>query len=173
MWLGFVKSLKAIQKIKQALGIKSAEKKPEKEKKQVEIEKDGRVRLANCCHPLPGDKIIGYRTTKRKIVIHKQECKNLDGLDKAKKVDVDWSDRLLKSYNARILITGRDRVGVMRDILEVFSANTVNVEGIDGKTSRNGSFQVVIMAKIKSAEQVEKLLEKIRKVDSIAGAERR
>ena len=64
-------------------------------------------------------------------------------------------------------------VGVMRDILEVFSANKVNVEGIDGKTSRNGSFQVVIMAKIKSAEQVEKLLEKIRKVDSIAGAERR
>ncbi|MBI4053686.1 MAG: bifunctional (p)ppGpp synthetase/guanosine-3',5'-bis(diphosphate) 3'-pyrophosphohydrolase [Candidatus Diapherotrites archaeon] len=173
LWLGFVKSLKAIQKIKQALGIRSVEKKPVKEKRFVEIGKDNRVRMANCCNPLPGDKIIGYRTTKRKIAIHKADCKALGTLSSSKKVDVDWSDRLLKSYTAKIFITGRDRVGVMRDILEVFSANKVNVEGIDGRTSQNGSFEAAITAKIKSAEEVEKLLGKIRKVDSIAGAERR
>jgi len=173
MWLGFVKSLKAIQKIKHALGIPSSEKRPEKEKRFMEIEKDNRVRMANCCNPLPGDRIIGYRTTKRKIMIHKQDCTNLSGLATAKKVDVDWSDRLLRSYTAKILITGRDRVGVMRDILDVFTANKVNVEGIDGRTSRNGSFQATITAKIKSAGEIEKLMEKIRKVDSISGAERR
>ena len=83
--------------------------------------------LAQCCRPVPGDKIIGYITRSRGVSIHRQDCYNIIHEDeKERLVSVDWgnTDAL---YPVNIRVEVWDRVGVMRDITTIVAEEKVNI----------------------------------------------
>ena len=47
--------------------------------------------LAKCCNPIPGDKIVGYVSRGRGIIIHRCDCESISGLSKSRFVKVDWN----------------------------------------------------------------------------------
>ena len=69
--------------------------------------------IANCCHPVPGDKIIGYITRNKGVTIHRQDCYNvLKEEDKERLVKVEWGqpDSL---YPITVQLEAWDRVGLV------------------------------------------------------------
>ena len=54
------------------------------------------TRLATCCKPLPGDRIVGYITRGRGVTVHRRDCRNVHSVkDKERLVPVDWGDQVI------------------------------------------------------------------------------
>ncbi len=86
--------------------------------------------LARCCHPVPGDRIIGYITRSRGVTIHRQDCYNvLHEDEKERLVGVGWepTDSL---YPVKIKVEAWDRVGLIRDITTIIAEEKVNIAGV-------------------------------------------
>ncbi len=82
---------------------------------------------AKCCHPLPGDDIVGFVSRGRGLVIHRKDCSNLDALDPSRLMDLDWQAERTRRYEAVIRVRVVDRPGALRDVASVLSELGINV----------------------------------------------
>ncbi|GHV43550.1 GTP pyrophosphokinase [Bacteroidia bacterium] len=98
-------------------------------------------KLAPCCHPIPGDEVLGYVDEETGVTIHKRACPVADKLKSNfgnRIVSAEWSTHKLNSYLEQIEIKGIDKQGVVIEILQVisqtygFNMDKINIETIDG-----------------------------------------
>ncbi len=142
-WLGFVKTAKARNKIRNFLNIKDdfRGKKTEKEKKAIAEEIDllgrsGSISLSKCCNPEHEEPIIGILTKDKKITIHKKDCHNLAGIEKSKIVDAKWKVKHDKD-SVKLKVVMKDRVGILSEILNILTNSNVNIHSIYTRTKKD------------------------------------
>ena len=88
------------------------------------------VQLAKCCHPLPGDPIMGYVTRARGITVHRADCRSAHwGGDAARVVECDWGPTG-SLYSASVEVLAWDRVGLLRDITTIIASAGSNMVGV-------------------------------------------
>ncbi|MCX8158369.1 MAG: HD domain-containing protein [Candidatus Diapherotrites archaeon] len=166
-WLNIVKTDKAKQKIRSFLHIKEKITKDESKKnilKNIDIE-DKKIKLAKCCNPLPGDDIIAFATTKRKISVHIKDCPEAKKMIKEKNiVNVRWGKES-KNYVSEISVIAEDRIGLLKDILNVFSNSKINVESIDAKTKKGKAYCYFTI----SVKGLNQLIDAIKKIYEVRG----
>jgi len=128
--------------------------------------------LAQCCHPVPGDKITGYITRSRGVTIHRQDCYNVIHEDeKERLIPVEWgqTDSL---YPASIQVEAWDRVGLIRDITTVVAEEKVNIAGVSSAHHNNHTATVNFTLETKGLAQLSRLLAKIEGVQGITSITR-
>ncbi len=122
--------------------------------------------LAQCCHPVPGDKIIGYITRSRGVTIHRQDCQSVQQEDeKDRLVPVEWgqTDAL---YPVNIQVEAWDRVGLMRDITVVVAEEKVNITSL---VTRNQSDRTTTMEFTMETQGLAQLSRLLKKIESVKG----
>ena len=120
--------------------------------------------LGGCCHPVPGDKIIGYVTRSRGVTVHRQDCYNVVSEDeKERLVKVEWgqADSL---YPVRVQVEAWDRVGLIRDISTVVAEEKVNITNMSVTEHDNGSTSLYFTLETRGLAQLGRLLAKIESV---------
>ena len=129
-------------------------------------------RFAACCQPVPGEKIIGFVTRGRGLTIHRADCRNVaDSYDDPERmVNVDWDVDKGQSFLVRLLAIVEDRKNLLKEITEVIAEVDINVRGaeINGGSPSTGRFVV----EIQNYVQLERALNKIRKVKGVMSVER-
>ncbi len=123
--------------------------------------------LAQCCHPVPGDKIIGYITRSRGVTIHRSDCHNVLHEDEQDRlVPVEWgqADSL---YPVNIQIEAWDRVGLMRDITTVVAEEKVNITSLALKNRDEGTVTMSFTIETQGLAQLSRLLKKIESVKGV------
>jgi len=169
-WLSFVKSSKAKQKIRVKLQIQKS-KKPTTIRHRGDALKiranDKKIRLAKCCSPLPGDEIIGLKTTKRKISIHRSDCDQVSNKYSGI-IKVSWQGAK-EEYKTTLIVKSKDRLGLLKDILEVILDSGVQVDSTNTKTIENNYAICKFRVELKNAEQLDELARKLRKVRGVSG----
>jgi GTP diphosphokinase / guanosine-3',5'-bis(diphosphate) 3'-diphosphatase len=87
------------------------------------------IRLAHCCHPVPGDSIMGFVTRGRGLSIHRADCPNAEGLNAYpdRILDVYWDSKQLTTYQVEIQVEAVDRTKLLSDISTVLSDAGVNI----------------------------------------------
>ena len=122
--------------------------------------------LAQCCHPVPGDKIIGYITRSRGVTIHRQDCQSVQHEDeKDRLVPVEWgqTDAL---YPVNIQVEAWDRVGLMRDITVIVAEEKVNITSL---VTRNRSDRTTTMELTMETQGLAQLSRLLKKIESVKG----
>lgn len=120
--------------------------------------------LANCCHPLPGDKIIGYITQGRGIAVHRKDCYNaINEVEKERLIDVTWGN-VEQVYPVTIQVDAWDRVGLLRDITVVLAAAGINIISANLKDNSNNTTSISFTLEIKNLDQLTSLTSKIYQV---------
>lgn len=122
--------------------------------------------LAQCCHPVPGDKIIGYITRSRGVTIHREDCVNVINEDeKERLIPVEWgqSDNL---YPVKIQVDAWDRVGLMRDISTVVAEDRINITSMN---LANGAHQRVTIYLTLETRGLAQLSDILKKIDAVKG----
>lgn len=134
------------------------------------------TRLANCCCPLPGDEIVGFISRGKGAIVHRADCKNIDRYrerERERLINVSWTSMGQQHYLAPIIITARDRSGLIRDIAAVVSEAGVNMTAVNSNVSV-GKQVVLINAtlEIESLDQMQRLFARIEKVRNVQHVER-
>ncbi len=177
-WLTFAKTNQAKAKIRQALGIQFDDKRPKKhddiDRKVIggEIivkgEKNPVVKFSRCCEVQVGEKIIGFKTKDGKITIHSENCPNVDSMLNLKRVDVNWKKIDKKRNLKKLIITVRDRVGLLADILNIISVSKMNIRSINSEPRRQ-NIQINMTLEITNEDNFKKLINYIKGVPGVVG----
>ncbi|MFC1915684.1 RelA/SpoT family protein [Chloroflexota bacterium] len=128
--------------------------------------------LAQCCHPVPGDRIIGYITRSRGVTIHRQDCYNvLHEDEKDRLVPVEWgkTDSL---YPVSIQVEAWDRVGLIRDITTIVAEEKVNIVSVNLIPHDDHTVSADFTLETEGLAQLSRLLKKIEAVRGVIGITR-
>jgi len=132
--------------------------------------------MAKCCHPVPGDEILGFITQGRGISVHRVDCEQLaNALNQQpeREVEVQWGIANKKSYQVSINIIGGDRQGLLRDISTIISNERVSIIGIESNTDNaKQSMSMTIKIEIANNEALTRLLAKLTQLDDVVEVKR-
>jgi len=127
-------------------------------------------KLANCCNPIPGDKVFGFLTVNEGLKIHKKNCPNAVSLQSNyayRIMSAQWIDSSQQEFLVKIILAGIDHIGLVNDITKIVSENMhVNMKGISFE-SNDGLFSGEINVVVKNNTIIKKLLEKLKKINGI------
>lgn len=126
--------------------------------------------LSKCCNPIPGDKVFGFVTINEGIKVHKKDCPNAISLQARyayRIISAIWIDSTQQEFKSTILITGVDNKGLANKVTRVISDNmNIDIQSLN-ITGNLGRFEGKIAIKIKNIEQLNKLIEMIKKIEGI------
>ena len=125
------------------------------------------TQLARCCHPVPGDKIVGYITRGRGVSIHRQDCYNVVHEDeKERLVPVDWGqpDGL---YPTNIQVDSWDRMGLIRDVTTIVAEEKINIATMNTVQHDDHTSTTSFTLEIKGLAQLSRLLGRIEGVRGV------
>lgn len=127
------------------------------------------VRLSRCCNPVPGDQIIGYITRGRGVSVHRKDCvnvvKNVDEDDRL--IEVSWYSAGNVGYKAEITVMAHDRVSLLLDVTNTICDSKIPLKGINARTTREQISIMNLTMEIVDTEQLEKMIKKLKKIDSV------
>ncbi|MFA5931133.1 MAG: TGS domain-containing protein [archaeon] len=165
-WLISVVTDKAKQKIRHFFGLTQMIKKKVPQLQLTDLKK---IKMAECCHPLPGEDVIGVKTTKRKIIVHKKDCVNIKKITKDRLIHIDFERERGKT---QIRVKAIDRPGLITEILSEIKQSNVTLTNTNFKIKKNGYAEAIFEFEISSVAKLEKLMEKIENIPSVQGVER-
>lgn len=133
------------------------------------------IKLAHCCYPLPGDNIVGFVTKGYGITVHRENCPNIKGAanEEERKIDVFWQTPAGKKYPAEIEVLGFDRVGLLKDILNVVAEKDTNV--LEARASKKGMTEIKasIVLEITDLNQLFSVMNALKNVKDVYDVYRR
>lgn len=134
--------------------------------------------IAECCKPIPGDKVVGYRDPATgNIVVHKATCDELNRLAtqfgrNIVKEEIKWSQHKAMSYLVTTELRGIDRQGILLDLAKVVSADfNINIREVNIH-SHDGIFEGSVSLYVKDAESLHAVMDKLRKIKGIESVKR-
>src|SRR5437870_669148 len=132
--------------------------------------------LANCCCPLPGDEIVGFISRGKGAIIHRADCKNIDRYrerERERLVNVSWTTIGYPHYLAPVVITARDRSGLLRDIATVVTGVGVNMTSVSSNVAFGKELAVInATLEIEGLEQMYRLFTRLEKIRGVILVER-
>ena len=133
---------------------------------------DVSVRFSKCCNPVPGDEIVGFITRGRGISIHRTDCVNVMNLAEADRVrimEADWQEEREKGekYHVEIQIFCSNRTGLLADISKILTERNIDVQSMNSRTSKQDVATITMSFMIGGKDELNKLVDKIRMVDSV------
>ena len=133
------------------------------------------ISYAKCCHPIPGDMIIGYVSQGKGIVVHRSSCKSIKHTKpNDDNIELRWSENVDNNFSASILIEVENERGVLAQVSSVIAQNNHNIESVNYTDSHDiGHNTMLIVVSVKNTNQVKKLIDKIKKIKNVYKAERK
>jgi len=131
-------------------------------------------RLSKCCHPLPGDDVMGFINENNEVVVHKIDCPT------AMRLKTGYGSRLLETqwqlgnetFFASIRVEGIDRMGILQEIIYLISTNlAINIRRLN-ISSEAGVFVCEMDVLVTDVNTVTKMCKRLGKVKGVTKATR-
>ncbi len=147
---------------------------PEKfnRKKPIYITDDNihQYKFPTCCHPIPGDDVLGYIDNKNQIEIHKRTCPVANRLKTSygnRILDAKWNMHKRLFFDATIRMTGIDRRGLVNEVTRVLS----NQLSVDIRklmfTTEDGIFDGSIDLRVHDCEDLQKIIDNLKSIEGL------
>ncbi|OGX87104.1 RelA/SpoT family protein [Hymenobacter glacialis] len=130
--------------------------------------------IARCCNPIPGDDVFGFETDQG-LIIHRTNCPQAVDLMSNygnRIVRAKWTDQLELAFLAGIRLKGSDRVGIVNDVTRIISTSLkVNMRSIT-VDANDGFFEGQIMVFVNDTSHLDKLIQRLSRVNGVLQVER-
>ncbi|MEO8296622.1 MAG: bifunctional (p)ppGpp synthetase/guanosine-3',5'-bis(diphosphate) 3'-pyrophosphohydrolase [Burkholderiales bacterium] len=144
------------------------------------------TQLARCCRPAPPDAISGYVTRGKGVAVHRRDCVNMRQLAKQhpeRLIAVAWGEPRRRAgagdealYPVDLNVHAHDRQGLLREILEVFAKEKMNVTGVHTQSLRSGNnagANMTFTVEVADAARLAGVLTQVSRVTGVLSARRR
>ncbi len=126
--------------------------------------------IADCCHPIPGDDVLGYIDDKNRIIIHKRQCAVADKLktsDGNHILAAQWDTHKTLVFPAKIHISGIDHVGVLNRITHILSQqHNINIHRLVVETN-DGIFECDMQLEVHDTEDVKTICRNLKEIEEL------
>ncbi len=127
--------------------------------------------LGDCCHPVPGDRIVGVRRTGEPIEVHTIDCRSLEVEQDDDWIDLAW-DGKSKGGTARLSVIVKNQPGALAAVANLFGATKANILNLQ-LVNREGPFHTdVIDLEVADAQHLNRILSALRAIDVVVQADR-
>ena len=138
----------------------------------VEGVEDLMTQMATCCRPVPYDKLIGFVTRGRGVVVHRRNCRNMLNLpdkERERLLEVSWAEQPPDAgYPVELVVVAADRKGLLRDISSVLADEDANVLGTNTQSDRTSDIASMrFTIEVANAEQLDKVIAKLRQLPDL------
>jgi len=132
------------------------------------------VRLARCCNPVPGDKIIGFVTRGRGVSVHRTTCPNAAELLSSPEriIEVEWDAGSKATYQVEIFVEALDRLRLLQEVTLAIAESGVNILSSATTTHRDGLVDMRFLFEIGEMSRLDALLRDVRQVEGVFEARR-
>ncbi len=133
------------------------------------------TRMANCCNPIPGDRIIGFITAGRGVSIHRRDCNNLRNLDprrRARLVEVQWGESELASYPVEIRIEAHHRAGLLNDITQFLKDDKLEAHRLTMQTDPEQLAHIQLRLQISGLKKLSQILHRLTQIPNVLEVKR-
>jgi GTP pyrophosphokinase len=144
--------------------------------------------LARCCRPAPPDAIGGYVTRGKGVAIHRADCSNfrqMAALAAERVIEVEWGGRpgvldakgrAAALYPVDVIVESSERQGLLRDVLEVFSKEKMNVVAVNTqalKAARSDTSWTNFTVEVADSGRLAQVLRHVSTVNGVRSARRK
>ena len=132
---------------------------------------DVSVHLSRCCHPVPGDEIIGYITRGRGVTIHRTDCSNVLNFPETERnrlIEAEWSGaEEAGKFDAKVEIFSENRVGLLAELSIIFTESDIDVKSVNVRINKKNQATTVFGFEVNGKEELKKIAGRIRSVDGV------
>ena len=126
------------------------------------------VSYARCCYPIPGDEIIGYMSSGRGLVIHRNNCGNLAEYRKqpSKWISVGWKRNVQGDFESEIHVRALNRMGLLAEMAAGIAATQCNIDQVSVETDGDAVTLVFLLA-VRDRDHLARVIRSIRSLPDV------
>lgn len=134
----------------------------------------GVLSFGNCCHPLPGDKIIGYLSSGKGIVVHRTECPNMVEFRKSPErcIAIGWDHEVSGDYKVELRIEVVNKQGVLATVAAAISATESNIENVEYIERDIVAATLLFTIEVKNRKHLADVMRRVRRTGVVNGVYR-
>src|SRR5574344_338469 len=129
-----------------------------------------KVNIASCCHPVPGDRIVGYITKGNGITVHRMVCPNISELEE-RIIPVKWNDKISKIFPTTILVRASENQNILLAIISKTANSELSIQSINAMQSK-GDYLFEITVCVPSNERLVRFMDEVSAIENIVEVER-
>lgn len=131
------------------------------------------VRLSHCCNPVPGDKIVGYVSRGRGVSVHCVDCPNVKNMEPERLIEAKWDDVISQNFLASLKIYCENKGGILAAVTTIISNMKISITGAFARSDNdNGTAEITVMLEVKSSDQVEDVIKKLKTLPEVIDVHR-
>ena len=131
------------------------------------------TRLAQCCHPVPGDEIIGYITRGKGVTVHRNACSSVaHEQDQERLVQVDWGRTGQQMFPITVRVEAWDRVGLARDLAALLADEGLSITELNTRSHKDQTATVWATVEVNGLEKLSRVLHRLEGVKDVFSVQR-
>lgn len=124
------------------------------------------IHYGRCCYPIPGDRIQGYLSPGRGLIVHRKRCRNIIGLCREhpeRCLDVAWESVTRGNYSVLLKLITVNGPGVLASISDSISKADANIERVEQRESTSDTAELHFQISLKNRNQLARVLRRLRR----------
>jgi len=134
----------------------------------------GVLSFSNCCHPLPGDDIMGYLSAGKGIVVHRDECPNVPELRKSPErcIEIAWDDAVQGDYKVELRIEVTNKPGVLAQVAAAIAEAGSNIENVEYKERDGMTATMLFTIEVQNRKSLADVMRRVRRLHVVTAVRR-
>ncbi|SHJ55461.1 RelA/SpoT family protein [Alicyclobacillus tolerans] len=132
------------------------------------------IRFARCCHPVPGDEIVGFITRGRGVSVHRKDCPNVQPLvaDGNRMLEVEWASSRDWFYHVELEVTAMDRHGLINEMMNAIAETKTDIMGVNARVDKKKIAHVHLDLRIRNLDHLRSVSERLKRLKDTLSVER-
>ena len=127
------------------------------------------VSYGKCCHPIPGDDVMGYLSTGRGVVIHRNSCGNLINFRKQpeKWINVTWEQDIDREFSSEIQVDTISKTGVLAEVAATIADSDSNIEQVEVLDRQDDSTIITFVLHVKDRIHLARIMRNVHRMKNV------
>ena len=128
------------------------------------------VGYGKCCHPIPGDDVMGYLTAGRGVVIHRTNCGNLSNFRKQpeKWLAVSWEKKVDREFFSQVVIETQNKPGVLAEVAATIGDSGSNIEQVSVVNRDEDTSVLTFLLKVRDRTHLARIMRNVKSMQNVS-----
>lgn len=132
------------------------------------------VSYAKCCYPIPGDEVMGYLSSGRGVVVHRNNCGNLSNFRKhpEKWLSVSWEEDVDREFSSQIQVDTVNKTGVLAEVAATIADSDSNIEQVSVTNRHEDCTELTFVLTVNDRKHLARIMRNVRNMPNVIRVQR-